>query len=193
MSDIKSTMKNYIEEIMVDYPICEYAFGHPSQIPISDKVYTICETDCERYKKCWACPPHAGTMEDNIKRLNSYENCFVFTTIWEVSDSWNKEACVFAKRQHEEVTRQIRERVFEHFNLTMESLDDNPRPDIHFLSSGCMICEKCACPDEPCKHPQERMMAMESHGVVIVLLAENLGLTIQYDSTTVVYLSMLLW
>ena len=193
MSNIDETIKSYIEEILVDYPIFEFAYGKPGDIPISDKVYTICETDCERYKKCWACPPHAGTLEDNIKRLSSYSNCCVYSTIWEVTDSWDLSACVGAKRQHEEVSRQIRERILEHYNIPMESLDDNPRPDIHCLSSGCMICEACVCPNEPCKHPQERLMAMESHGVVIVLLAEQLGLTIALDSTTVIYLSMILW
>lgn len=186
-------IKAYIEEILVDYPVCEFAYGSPSQIPVSDKVYTICETDCERYKKCWACPPHAGNVDDNIKRLNHYNNCMVYSTIWEVSDAWNKEACVFAKRQHEEVSRSIRERLLEHFGIPMESLDDNPTPEIHFLSSGCMICEACVCPEEPCKHPAERQMAMESHGIVIVSLAEELGLTAMYDSTTVVYFSMILW
>ena len=38
-----------IEDTALAFPICEYCFGDTAQLPFSDKVWFICETDCERY------------------------------------------------------------------------------------------------------------------------------------------------
>ena len=186
-------MESYLESMTLDYPICEYAFGDTSQIPLSDKVYTICETDCQRYKKCWACPPNAGTIEYNIGRMKHYRRFFVYSTVWEVSDAMNFDACLGVRREHEAMARAFRRELFDHYGLTMQSLDEDPYPVIHFMSAGCAICDKCACPDEPCRHPEERLMSMESHGILIMQLVEELGVTYSYDGTTVVYFSMILY
>ena len=37
-----------IEDTALAFPICEYCFGDTAQLPFSDKVWFICETDCER-------------------------------------------------------------------------------------------------------------------------------------------------
>ncbi len=191
---INSTeVKEYLEELIGEYPICEYAYGTTDQIPYTDKVFTICKTDCKRYGHSWACPPNAGTIEDNIKRVGRYENLLVFSTVWEVSDAFNFDACLFVKAEHEELTREFREKLLSHFDLPVESLEENPAPPIYMLSSGCSICETCACPDEPCRHPKERLMSMESHGMLVMKLVEDLGLTAVYDGTTVVYFTSILF
>lgn len=187
------TMQERLENMMMDYPICEYAYGDPKTIPISDKVFTICETDCVRYKKSWACPPHAGEIQDNIDRIHSYDHFMIFSTVWPVSDSWNAEACLGVKKEHEALTREFRTRLLTECGVPMESLEENNCPDIYILSAGCSICEVCACPCEPCRHPKERLMTMESHGIVVMQMMEELGLTYTYDGTTVAYFTMVLW
>ncbi len=186
-------VKEYIENLILEYPVCEYVFGSPSDIPFSDRVFTICETDCKRYGHSWACPPHAGDLTANIERIKKYHHCLVFSTIWEVTDAWNFDACLEVRKQHEVMTREIRKKVLGHFGLEEESLAENPNPDIYFLSAGCAICEECSCPDSECKHPKERLMTMESHGILAVSLVEKLGLTSMYDGTTTVYFTMILF
>ena len=186
-------VKEYIENLILEYPVCEYVFGSPSDIPFSDRVFTICETDCKRYGHSWACPPHAGDLTINIERIKKYHHCLVFSTIWEVTDAWNFDACLEVRKQHEVMTREIRKKVLGHFGLEEESLAENPNPDIYFLSAGCAICEDCSCPDSECKHPKERLMTMESHGILAVSLVEKLGLTSMYDGTTTVYFTMILF
>ena len=186
-------VKEYIENLILEYPVSEYVFGSPSDIPFSDSVFTICETDCKRYGHSWACPPHAGDLTINIERIKKYHHCLVFSTIWEVTDAWNFDACLEVRKQHEVMTREIRKKVLGHFGLEEESLAENPNPDIYFLSAGCAICEECSCPDSECKHPKERLMTMESHGILAVSLVEKLGLTSMYDGTTTVYFTMILF
>ncbi|MDO4616187.1 MAG: DUF2284 domain-containing protein [Lachnospiraceae bacterium] len=185
MNDIET----YLEELIGEFPICEYAFGNTDQIPFSDKIFTICQTDCRRYGHSWACPPNAGTIEDNIDRIGHYQRFLVFSTVWEVSDAFNFDACLLVRKEHEALTREFRKKLLDHYSLPMESLDENPTPPIYMLSAGCGTCEVCACPDEPCRYPKERLMSMESHGILIMKLVEDLGLTYAYDSTTVVYFS----
>ncbi|SFA89058.1 Predicted metal-binding protein [Acetitomaculum ruminis DSM 5522] len=186
-------VKNFLEELIVEYPICEYAYGDAKDIPFSDKIFTVCETDCVRYNKSWACPPHAGTIDDNIKRIGKYKQFMVFSTVWEVSDSMNYQACLFMKKEHESLTRDFRKKLLNHFDLEEQSLDEDSNPPIYILSSGCTICDECTCPKEPCRHPKERLMTAESHGILLVQVLEDLGLTSSYDGTTVVYFTMVLF
>lgn len=173
-----------IESILLDYPICEYCFGSTAQIPFSDKVFTICETDCKRYGHSWSCPPHAGSIEDNIKRCRSYEHFFLFSTVTEVSDAWNVDACLEAKKSHEALTRELRAHLLE--------IIPSSHP-IHILSTGCAICDVCACPDEPCRHPKERLYSSESHGIVLMQLVDEMGLCFNYGGDIAVYFSMVLF
>ncbi len=186
-------MEQYLEELIGEYPICEYAFGNTDQISFSDKVFYICETDCPRYGHSWACPPNAGTIEDNIARVGHYKRFLVFSTVWEVSDALNFDACLLVRKEHEALTREFRDKLLKHYQIEKESLRENPTPPIYFLSAGCGTCEECACPNEPCRYPKERLMSNESHGILIIKLVEDLGMTAVYDGTTVVYFTTILF
>ena len=177
-------MKNrdIIEKILLQYPVCEYAFGLTENIPFSDKVIVICRTDCRRYGHCWACPPHAGNILDNIQKVRSYKNYVLFSTVTEVADNMNFDLSMEAKRPHESITRE----------LCMELQDSFP-DRFYVLSAGCMICDTCACPGEPCRHPDERLMTTESHGIVLMQLVEGSGLTFYYGGTYIAYFSLVLF
>ncbi len=171
--------QDIIESILAEYPICEYCFGDTTQIPFSDKVLVICETDCKRYGHCWACPPHAGNIYENMDRCRKFQRFVLFSTVWEVSDAYNLDACAEAQRSHAAMTRELREQV------------EKEVSDVYFLSTVCSICDVCACPDEPCRHPEERLQSTESHGIVVMQLAEEMGLCFNYGGTIAVYFSMI--
>lgn len=185
--------REYLEELAGEYPVCEYAFGDTSMIEFSDKVFSICETDCKRYGHSWACPPNAGQIEGNIKRIRHYSSFFLFSSVWEVEDAWDTDKCLNVKREHEAISRQIRERIAAEYAFPMESLAENGTPEVYMLSTGCALCDECTCPEEPCRHPKERLMSMESHGILIVKLVEDCGLTSRYDMNSVVYFTMILF
>ena len=103
--------QDIIESILAEYPICEYCFGDTTQIPFSDKVLVICETDCKRYGHCWACPPHAGNIYENMDKCRKFQRFVLFSTVWEVSDAYNLDACAEAQRSHAAMTRELREQV----------------------------------------------------------------------------------
>ena len=80
-----------IEEFICQYPVYQYAFFPPEEIEFSFRVRWICEKECERYNSTWACPPAVGSVEECRKRCLGYRECFLFSTIAEVSDVINFE------------------------------------------------------------------------------------------------------
>lgn len=180
-----------IESILAEYPVCEYSFGDTDQIPFSDKVLVICETDCSRYGHCWACPPHAGNIYENMEKCRSYQRFVLFSTVWEVPDAYNIDVCAEAQRSHATMTREMRKQVEAALGIEREALTGDNSPEVYFLSTVCSICDVCACPNEPCRHPEERLQSTESNGIVVVQLAEEMGLCFQYGGTIAVYFSMI--
>lgn len=179
MEQTNEERKEIIESTVLSYPICEYCFGEIGQVPFSDKVWYICETDCERYGHSWACPPYCGSIQENIVKCRQYRNFMLFSTVVEVENAWDKAVCLRAKSGHEEISRNIRAELKEKL------------ADFYMLSTGCTTCETCACPDEPCRHPEERLSSMESHGIVIMQIADEMGLCYNYGGDTIVYFSMI--
>lgn len=181
-----STIRESIESLIDQFPICEYCFGDTAQIPFSDKVLYICESDCKRYGKSWSCPPYSGTIQDNITRCRAYEHFFLYSTVCEVSDAWNADVCLEARKEHETLAREFRAQL-------SDLISEKEEHKIYMLSTGCSICETCACPADPCRHPVDRLMSMESHGIVIMQLAEEMGLCFNYGGETAVYFTMILF
>ncbi|MDO4632222.1 MAG: DUF2284 domain-containing protein [Eubacteriales bacterium] len=176
-------IQQQIEEVLTQFPICEYSFGDVARIPFSEKVRYICENECERYGNCWACPPYCGEVPELTEKCRRYQRYCLFSTVTETEDAWSKEACLKVKHQHEDITRQIRNELKEQFK-EMEFL---------VLSTGCTLCEHCSCPDAPCRHPKERLSSMESHGIVVIKMAEEAGICYNYGDNTVVYMSIILY
>lgn len=173
--------KEIIESFILNYPICEYRFLEREELIFSPHVRAICQTDCKRYGHSWACPPVVGTIEECIERCQHYEHAFLFSTVTDVADSFDMEGCLDARRDHEEVSYQVTQAFKEHF------------PDVLTLTTGCMICDECAYPDEPCRHPERRFSTIESHGILIMQMAAMQEMNYDCGCNIVTYFSLLLY
>ncbi|NLA87906.1 MAG: DUF2284 domain-containing protein [Clostridiales bacterium] len=174
--------KNYteiIEEFIYDYPVCEFYYLTPDDLIFSDKVRFICEQGSSNYGKSWACPPGIQDIDHCIETCRAYKNVFLFTSVAEVPDCMNFDACLAARRDHEQMTYNIRKRFQERFGKVLA------------LSTGCMLCDECTCPDEPCRYPEERLSTIESHGILIMETASRLGVTLDCGNNMVTYLSLI--
>ena len=116
-----------LEEFICQFPVYQYAFFSPKEIDFSFRVRWICEKECERYNSTWACPPAVGTVEECRKRCLSYKECFLFSTIAEVSDVINFEETLATRKEHEKITAAIeafiREKGTDCMALSTESCD----------------------------------------------------------------------
>ena len=60
-------------------------------------------------------------------------------------------------------------------------------------TESCAICEKCAYPDAPCRHPDRMFPCIESYGILVTELAEKNGITFMGGSGLVTWFSLILY
>ena len=161
------------------------AFGtmSPEDIVFAQEIRDICAGNgCRNYGKTWACPPYHGTVEECRLRCLSYDHALVFQTVYSIEDSFDYEGMVAAGRDFKKVTERLYELV---------------RPVLsRFLllsNEGCGRCEKCTCPDAPCRFPEKLFPAVEGYGIYVNKLAESAGLKYINGKNTVTYFGMLLY
>ena len=157
--------KDVLEQQLAEFPLYQYMFIDTGELAFSPRVRHICESECPMYGKSWACPPAVGSVEDCQKKCLSYQEALVITTITEVSDIANLQETLDTRADHEDITRQVADLVRQQCG------------DVYVLSTeACAVCETCAYPDGPCRHPGRMFPCVESHGILATELAEKYGI-----------------
>lgn len=169
-----------LEQELLQYPIMQYAFLKTEQVRFLQRVREICEKECPRYATSWSCPPAVGTVEECRERCGSFKNVFVFTTIAEVADITNMEETLATRMEHEEITRQVTEIFRAHFGQTLT-----------LSTESCEICETCAYPSAPCRHPDRMYPCVESYGILATELAELGGMEFMNGANVVTWFSVI--
>lgn len=100
----------------------------------------------------------------------------------EVGDIANMAETLATRPDHEAVTHAVndllRTQGVETYVLSTES---------------CAICETCAYPHGPCRHPERMFPCVESHGILVTDLAERYGIEFQAGGNIVTWFSLLLY
>ena len=60
-------------------------------------------------------------------------------------------------------------------------------------TESCAICESCAWPDGPCRHPDRMFPCVESHGIVVTDLAEKTGVDFYAEGNLVTWFSLIFY
>lgn len=151
-----------LENFMAQFPIFQYHFFNPEELTFTERVRMICKNECERYDSTWACPPAVGSVEECKKRCISYPHALFFSTVAEVQDITNMEEMLKTRFEHEDILIAIE-----------QFLRENGVSCLSLSSDSCDICDECAWPDGPCRHPDRMHPCIESHGIVVTDLAEK--------------------
>lgn len=171
-----------LERQLAQLPIVQYEFFPTSELTFSDKVRTICRTQCPQYGTSWACPPAVGTVASCEAHCLSYPSALLMTSLAEVTDIADLEATLATREGHEELTRQVnalfRQQGVETFVLSTES---------------CAICEHCAYPGGSCRFPEKMFPCVESQGILVTDLAEKFGIDFQAGGNLVTWFSLILY
>ena len=102
-------------------------------------------------------------------------------TLTEVSDIANLEETLATRAPHEAVTREA-----------LAILKPHVKDVMALSTEACAICEHCAYPDAPCRHPELMFPCVESHGIIVTALAEKEGIDF-YGGNLVTWFSLLLF
>ena len=173
--------KEKLWEQLAEMPLYFYDLIDPEKLEFTERVRWICEHECPMYGKTWACPPGVGTVAHCKEKCGKYQKCLMVSTITEVSDIGNMHEALATRPEHERITNAVRgffrEQGIEPYILSTEA---------------CAACERCAILDGlPCRMPGKMHPCLESHGINILPLLEELGLAFQYGENVVTWFSLL--
>lgn len=157
--------RNELEQQLSQLPLFQYAFLKSEELIFTERVRHICETECPMYGKTWACPPAVGTVAACKERCLTYPDLLMLSTVTEVRDSADIAETLATRGDHEAVTHQAAEMVMAQGCEVMV-----------LSTEACAICETCAYPDAPCRHPDRMFPCVESHGILVTDIAEKHGM-----------------
>jgi len=155
----------WMEQQLSQLPLFQYGFLTPDQLVFTERVRHVCEQECPMYNSSWACPPAVGSVEECKARCLSYPQALMITTVTEVADIENMELTLATRGEHEAVTHQV-EQLFQQQGCQTMVLS----------TESCAVCQNCAWPDAPCRHPERMYPCVESHGILVTELAELFGM-----------------
>ncbi len=172
-----------LETRLAELPLYTYAHLNPVDLEFSERIRYICEHDCPMYGKSWACPPGVGEVAACEARCLGYTQCLMIATITEVADISDINETLSTRGPHEEVTDQVAK--------VMREMGAEP----YVLSTeACAACERCAILDGlPCRKPERMHPCVESHGINLLGLLDDMGLAFQYGENVVTWFSLLFY
>ncbi len=171
-----------LEARLAELPLYQYEFLTPRELTFSERVRAVCEQECPMYGKSWACPPAVGTVEDCKARCLAYEHVLLLTSVAEVADTANLEQTLATRGAHEALTHQV----------CLLLLECGAAEATALSTEACALCEHCAYPDAPCRHPEQMFPCVESYGITVTDLAERYGIDF-LNAGMVVWFSLLFY
>ena len=157
----------------------EFAVIATGDINFYPELLKACESNaCGKYNKSWTCPPAIEPLEKQKEKITAFPRAFVFTTKFDLEDSFDYEGMVKAMECHRRLTDEMHER----FAKT------NPV----FGAGSCKTCETCAYP-EPCKFPEKIYPSVEAAGINVTELSRAGGIHYNNGPNTITYFSMILF
>ena len=172
-----------LEKGLAELPLLGYFFLDPKNLDFSRRVRWVCEQECPRFGKTWACPPAVGTVESCRCKCLAFDNCLMIATAAEVTSLLDMEEALTTRPAHEAVTDAV--------GRLLEEQGAKP----YILSTeACAVCERCAYLDgQPCRYPEKMHPCVESHGINLIPTLEENGLEFQFGGNVVTWVSLLFY
>ena len=174
--------RQWLEEQLRELPLVQYEFFPTDTLVFSPKVRHICRQECAQYNRSWACPPAVGEVEDCETRCRSYPNALLLVSMAEVEDAADLSTTLPPRLAHETLTHQV-----------LDLVRRDGTAAIGLSTESCAICETCAWPEGPCRHPEKMLPCVESQGILVTELAERFGIDFLAAPNLVTWFSLVLY
>jgi len=160
------------------------AYVETKDIPFEKAFRSACEQNaCGFYKRCWTCPPDAGSIESCMARVKVFPHAVLFQTISPLEDSYDIEGMHDAAVAHNRLTLKVQE-AFRQIECA----------SIVLGAGACGVCPTCTKPEgNPCRFPDLAVTSLEACGINVSELAKTCGLRYINGQNTVTYFGLLLY
>ena len=162
------------------------AIAEVANIKFVEDFRKACEQNvCRKYNTNWVCPPAVGPFAELKAQACQYKYGLLFQTVHQMKSSFDWNGMVAAKKIHDEVFRELLDRVKKDYKLQ----------GILPLNAGaCEYCEKCAYLDnKPCRFPEEAFASVEAYGIDVINLEKTCGIPYYNGKNTVSYVGLILF
>ena len=169
-------MKTFFDNLAVH----EWAIVPVTKLTFSQQMLEYCKANaCGNYNKSWTCPPACGSIEEQKKKILSYKEALVFTSKYNIEDSFDYEGMEKGRQQHTLLTLDVS-------NKLLRKIDD-----ILVYSAGqCPVCTKCMFPDS-CAFPKKRIGSIEAAGIDAAELSKVCNIAYNNGNNTVTFFSII--
>jgi predicted metal-binding protein len=146
------------------------------------EIRALCAANaCGNYGKNWRCPPAVGSVEACVNEVLRHKDGLVVQYVSQVEDSADHRATSKALSVFRALMAGF-----------LTKLSENGEGAIPLGAGCCVLCEKCAYPDAPCRHPDEAFASVESHGINVMRLCKQAGLPYDNGTGTLTYTGLYL-
>ena len=147
------------------------------------EVRDMCAADrCHNYGRCWTCPPYCGTLEESRERTSHYDSGILVQCTGDMEDDFDYETIQETMKNHRAAMHSL-----------IPVLKEKGLDILAFGGGGCGLCEKCTCPDEPCRHPDMALSSMEAYGMVVNDVCTASGIPYNYGRQKMTFTGCILY
>ena len=154
-------------------------------VVLSEEFRAICEKNqCGRYGACWQCPPDCGGIDLLMEKVRSFPFMLIYQSVTTIEDSFDIEGMQAAGEAHSLLCQRVRKAACEILK----------HPFFCLGSGGCHLCDQCTRSEgDPCRHPNEAMISMESCGIDVYNTVKGTDLKYINGTNTVTYFGAVLF
>lgn len=140
-------------------------------------VRDMCAADkCHNYGRSWTCPPHCGTLEEFAAKAAAYHRGVIVQSTGQMEDDYDVDVMMDTEALQQERFQALAAKIREIYPRCMP-----------LAVGACRICERCTCPDEPCRLPQRAIPSMEASGLNVSKTCEDSGVRYYYGPRTITF------
>ena len=154
----------------------------PSRLVAELSVREMCASDtCRAYGRNWTCPPACGSIAECQERMHHFSSGILLQTVGKLAKDIDSRGYRDAEHLHMERFRKLCAKLKQEY------------PNALCLGSGaCRACKTCAYP-EPCRHPDQALYSMESHGLFVTKVCRDCGAAYHHGARTITFTACILY
>ena len=137
---------------------------------------------CTSFGTSWVCPPGCGTLEDCQNRLQGFQSGIVLQSVYRAPSAVSSQPKL-KRLQHEHNMRFLR---------LADQARSNDSEVLPLTTGGCIICETCTYPAQPCREPARQFQSLSAHGIDVAALCGWVGFDFSFREDQVTYIACLL-